>query len=133
MPRPKAWHSPPMNAGIGVSSIRRTVSASVRSSFPQATRWRAAASAALLREAPPPCARSSSAPRGSGRQLHAAPARFRQSPLGTSDAEPEPLQRRGAAGAQGIVTTPSPEMPLAGITVLELGQFIAGPFAAQLL
>jgi len=31
------------------------------------------------------------------------------------------------------VTSPSPEMPLAGITVLELGQFIAGPFAAQLL
>jgi formyl-CoA transferase len=31
------------------------------------------------------------------------------------------------------VTGPSPETPLAGITVLELGQFIAGPFAAQLL
>ncbi|HKT19170.1 MAG TPA: CoA transferase [Stellaceae bacterium] len=28
---------------------------------------------------------------------------------------------------------PNPETPLAGITVLELGQFIAGPFAAQLL
>ncbi|MGH7034655.1 MAG: CaiB/BaiF CoA transferase family protein [Stellaceae bacterium] len=31
------------------------------------------------------------------------------------------------------MTGPSPETPLAGITVLELGQFIAGPFAAQLL
>jgi formyl-CoA transferase len=28
---------------------------------------------------------------------------------------------------------PSPESPLAGITVLELGQFIAGPYAGQLL
>jgi formyl-CoA transferase len=28
---------------------------------------------------------------------------------------------------------PTPESPLAGITVIELGQFIAGPFAAQLL
>jgi len=31
------------------------------------------------------------------------------------------------------VSGPKPETPLAGIMVLELGQFIAGPFAAQLL
>ena len=29
--------------------------------------------------------------------------------------------------------SPTPESPLAGITVLELGQFIAGPFASQIL
>jgi len=32
-----------------------------------------------------------------------------------------------------LSSTPTPESPLAGITVLELGQFIAGPLAAQLL
>jgi crotonobetainyl-CoA:carnitine CoA-transferase CaiB-like acyl-CoA transferase len=32
-----------------------------------------------------------------------------------------------------LSSKPTPENPLAGITVLELGQFIAGPFASQLL
>ena len=30
-------------------------------------------------------------------------------------------------------STPTPESPLAGITVIELGQFIAGPFSSQIL
>ena len=34
---------------------------------------------------------------------------------------------------QCIDSTPTPESPLAGITVIELGQFIAGPFASQIL
>jgi crotonobetainyl-CoA:carnitine CoA-transferase CaiB-like acyl-CoA transferase len=32
-----------------------------------------------------------------------------------------------------LSSTPTPESPLAGITVLELGQFIAGPYAAQIM
>jgi crotonobetainyl-CoA:carnitine CoA-transferase CaiB-like acyl-CoA transferase len=32
-----------------------------------------------------------------------------------------------------VISTPTADNPLAGITVIELGQFIAGPFAAQLL
>ena len=32
-----------------------------------------------------------------------------------------------------MASAPTPENPLAGITVVELGQFIAGPYAAQLL
>src|SRR5690242_2354243 len=40
---------------------------------------------------------------------------------------------RGDIEALSVVSTPTADNPLAGITVLELGQFIAGPFAAQLL
>ena len=32
-----------------------------------------------------------------------------------------------------MTTKPTPENPLAGITVIELGQFIAGPYASQIL
>jgi len=32
-----------------------------------------------------------------------------------------------------LSSTPTPESPLAGTTVIELGQFIAGPYAAQIL
>ncbi|HEX4194771.1 MAG TPA: CoA transferase, partial [Stellaceae bacterium] len=32
-----------------------------------------------------------------------------------------------------MTSIPTPENPLAGITVLEFGQFIAGPFASQIL
>src|SRR4029079_13104381 len=71
--------------------------------------------------------------RARGRQVPGGPARAHRASRHEGKGRPRPVDLAPPGGSGMLTGMSEQEGPLAGVRVLELGSFIAGPFAGQLL